>query len=91
MGKRKRSQHLGVFSYTTYFATARVYTKFEELNDFYEKQKNDFLRAVVSEKSLTKIIGEKEKNGQIRGMINVRIVILSYTIQVVVPNACTKF
>ena len=47
------------------------------------------LGAVVPEKSLTKTILEQRKNGQIKGTINVRM--LSYMIQVVVPNVCTKF
>ena len=47
--------------------------------------------AVAPEKFLTKnFIGEKE-NGQIEGMISMRMPILSYTIQVIVPNVCTNF
>ena len=33
---------------------------------------------------------EKKKNGQITRMISMRMLILSYMIQVVVPNVCTK-
>ena len=52
------------------------------------------LGAVVPEKSLTKKkknILEKKKNGQVKGMISMRMLILSYTMQVVLPNVCTKF
>ena len=49
------------------------------------------LGAVVPEKSLTKILLEKKKNGQIKGMIGMRMLILSYTIQQVIPNVYTKF
>ena len=40
--------------------------------------------------SLTKYFIGKKKNGQIKGMINMWMLILSYTIQVDVPNVCTK-
>ena len=44
--------------------------------------------AGVPEKFLTKnFTGEKE-NGRIEGMISMRMLILSYAIQVVVPNVC---
>ena len=47
------------------------------------------LSAVVLEISLTKyFIG---KNGQMKRMISMRMLILSYTIQQVVPNVCTIF
>ena len=47
--------------------------------------------AVVPEKSLMKyFIGEK-KNGQIKGMICMRMLSLSYIIQQVILNVCTKF
>ena len=49
------------------------------------------LVAVVPEKSLTKKISEEKKNGQIKGIINMRMLILSYMIQVDVPNLCIKF
>ena len=44
---------------------------------------------VVPEKSLAKtFIGE---NGQIKGMVIMRMLILSYTIQQVIANVCNKF
>ena len=47
------------------------------------------LSAVVLEISLTKyFIG---KNGQMKRMISMRMLILSYTIQQVIPNVCTIF
>ena len=47
---------------------------------------------IEAEKSMTEIfIGEKKKNGEIIGMISRRRLILSYTIQQVIPNVCTKF
>ena len=49
------------------------------------------LGAGVPEESMTKMLLEKMKNGQIKGMINMRVLSLSYTIQVEVPNVCTKF
>ena len=43
-----------------------------------------------AEKSVMKnLLGEKE-NGQIKGMISMNMLILSYTIQVI-PNVCNKF
>ena len=47
------------------------------------------LDEVVPEKSVTKNF-EKKKNGQIKGMLSMRMQNLSYTIQVVIPNVCTK-
>ena len=34
---------------------------------------------------------KEKKNGQIMGILNRMMLILSYTIQVVVPNVCNKF
>ena len=49
------------------------------------------LGTVVLEKSLTKhLIGERE-NGQIKGMISIRMLIFSFTIQVFVCNLVTNF
>ena len=36
-------------------------------------------------------ISERKKNGQIKGLISRRWLILSYTIQLTIPNVCTKF
>ena len=53
-------------------------------------QKLKTLALIEAEKSVTEIfIGAK--NGQIMGMISRRTLILSYTIQQVIPNICTKF
>ena len=46
---------------------------------------------VVAEKYVQKILFEKKKSGQIKGMINMRMLNLSYTIEVVIPSVCTKF
>ena len=68
-----------ILCYTIQQVIPNVYTKFQILGE------------VALEKSLTKyFIGEK-KDSQIKGMINMMMLILSYTIQVVVPNVCTKF
>ena len=40
------------------------------------------LGVVVPEKSLTKQLLEKKKNGHIKKMVNMRMLILSYTIRV---------
>ena len=48
------------------------------------------LCAAVPDKSLLKNL-VKKNNGQIQGMISMRMVIFSYTIQQVIPNVCTKF
>ena len=50
------------------------------------------LGEVVAEKCVMKNF-EKMKNGQIQGMCNIsmRMLNLSYTIQVVIPNVCIKF
>ena len=42
-------------------------------------------------RNLTKKILEKKKNGQIKEMTYIRMLILFYMIQVSVPNVCTKF
>ena len=38
-----------------------------------------------------KILLEKKKNGQIKEMISIRVLILSYTIQQTIPHVCSKF
>ena len=49
------------------------------------------LTLIEAEKSVTEnLIGEK-KNGQIKELISSRRLILSYTIQRVIPNICAKF
>ena len=47
------------------------------------------LGAAVPEKSDEKFYWRKRKKGQIKGMISMRMLILSYTIQVI-PNVCIK-
>ena len=50
------------------------------------------LALIEAEKSvIEKLIGEKEKYGQIKEMVSIRKLILSYTVQQVIPNICTKF
>ena len=49
------------------------------------------LALTEAEKSVTEnLIGEKE-NGQMMKMVSSRRLILSYTIQQVIPNICTNF
>ena len=49
------------------------------------------LCAVVPEKFLTTNLLEKKKSRQIKGMINMRMLILSNTIQQVIPHVCENF
>ena len=49
------------------------------------------LGAAVPEKSLTKKLLENKKNGQIKTMVSMRMLSLSYTIQHFISNVCTKF
>ena len=46
------------------------------------------LGEVVPEKSVTKNYLMERKNEQIKGMISMRVLILSYTIQEVIANVC---
>ena len=48
------------------------------------------LAVIGAENSVTKSL-QRKKNGQIKGMISSSMMILSYTIQQVIPNICTKF
>ena len=48
------------------------------------------LSEVVPEKSLTENFVRK-KNGQIKGLISHMWLILEYTVQLVIPDVCTKF
>ena len=49
------------------------------------------LAVIGAENYVTKILLERKKNGQIKGMISSCMLILFYTIQQVIPNICTKF
>ena len=49
------------------------------------------LTLIEAEKSVTEIFIREKKNGQIKKMTSRRRLILSYTIQQVIPNICTKF
>ena len=40
---------------------------------------------------MEKIVGKKEKKGQIKGLISHMWLILLYTVQPVIPDVCTKF
>ena len=44
---------------------------------------------VIAEKSVMKIVFEKKKNGQIKGIISMKMLNFSYTMQVGIPNVCT--
>ena len=46
---------------------------------------------IEAEKTVTEIILERKKNGQIQELISNMRLILSYTLQLVIPNVCTKF
>ena len=50
-----------------------------------------FLGAVVPEKSLTKKILEKKKNGQIKRIISMRMLSLSNTVQQIIANVVANF
>ena len=39
---------------------------------------------------MTRHLFEKKKNGQIKGMVSMMLLILSYTMQHVIASACTK-
>ena len=69
-----------ILSYRIQEVIPNVYTNFQ----------NPRYSTVVPEKSLTKIVGEKEKWTN-KGMISMRMLILSYTIQQIIPNVCTQF
>ena len=46
---------------------------------------------IEAEKSVTEILLERKKNGQIKGLISNMWLILSYTVQLVITKLCTKF
>ena len=46
---------------------------------------------VIAEKSVMKILFETKENGQIKGMISMRMLNLSYTMKVDICNVFTKF
>ena len=49
------------------------------------------LALIGPEKYVTKTFTGEKENGQMKGMVSMRMLILSYTIQEVIPNVCTKF
>ena len=77
--KDKINLTIFVVSYTTYFTVIRVYTKFEDSGSNSRWEIYDG------------ILWERKKNEQITGMISIRMLNLSYTIQLVIPNVCNKF
>ena len=77
--KAKINLSILIFFPTIYLATLKVYTKFEDFGSHRSRE--------IRQKFLL----ERKKNGQIMGMISRRRLILSYTIQKVIPNVCTKF
>ena len=46
---------------------------------------------IEAEKTVTEIFWERKKNGQIQELISNMWLILCYTVQLVIPNVCTKF
>ena len=69
-----------IFFPTIYLAMLKVYTKFEDFGSHRSRE--------ICDRNL---LLERKKNGQIKGLISRRRLILSYTIQEVIPNICTKF
>ena len=49
------------------------------------------LAVIGAENSMLEVLMERKKNGKIKGMISSSMLILFYTIQLVIPNICTKF
>ena len=47
--------------------------------------------ALIAGEKCDGFLWEKKKNGQIKMMTSMRMLILSYAIQLVIPNVCTKF
>ena len=76
--KTKMNLSILVFFPTIYLAPLKVYTKFED-SGCHRSWK-------IYDRKL-----ERKKKGQIKGMISRRKLILSYTIQQVIPNICSKF
>ena len=77
--KAKINLSILIFFPTIHLATLKVYKNLKTL------------ALIEAEKSVTEILLERKKNGQINRMIHRRRLILSYTIQQVIPNICTKF
>ena len=46
---------------------------------------------IEAEKYVTEIFLERKKNGQIQELISNMWLIFFYTVQLVIPNVCTKF
>ena len=75
---KNKSQHLGFMSSYTWPLSRCI-------------RNLKTLALIETEKSVTEnLIGEKE-NGQIMEMVSIRRLFLSYTMQQVIPNICTKF
>ena len=79
MGKKKKNLTILFFSYTKNFTMVRVYTKFE---DFGSNSRWEICDG---------FLWERKKNGQIKRMTSMRMLLLSYAIQLLIPNICTKF
>ena len=69
-----------VFFPTIYLATLKVYTKFEDFGSHRSREICDRIFLLV-----------RKKKEQIKKMISRRRLILSYTLQQVIPNIFTKF
>ena len=78
--KARINLSIWIFFPTIYLAALNVSTKFE---DFGSHRSGKTL--------LQKFLLERMKNKQMKGMISGRRLILSYTIQNIRPNICTKF
>ena len=78
--KTKINPSILIYFPTIYLAMLKVYTKFEDFGSHRSRKISD-----------RNFYWREKKNGQIKGMISRRRLILSYTIQQVIPNICTKF
>ena len=79
-GKNK-SQHFGFLSHNIPgLATLKVYKKFEDSGSHRSQE--------ICNRKFDR---RERKNGQIKEMVTIRRLILSYTMLQVIPNICTKF
>ena len=78
--KRMISMRMLILLYTIQLVIPNVCTKFQNPRCSTSQEISD-----------RKFCRRKRKNGQIKGMISMRMLILSYMILQVIPNVCTKF
>ena len=62
-----------------------------ETEKWKKKAKSNHNLGFLSHNILGPVLLERKKNGQIKGMMSRRRLILIYTLQQVIPNICTKF